>query len=379
MPGLRLQVDAKQVRVLVPMDVTSSESAAAVLTIRSMRLEMEPYGCLNYSHAAICKLAGRAAGSRASSERRALLEQMFMVPIKISLENVEVSAGLVEVEKERVPQSTPALNAMRNAVIRPLAPCVVEPMSLRVDVKLSMIRSDASLPLSFITIKIPALHLRFEVEALAELVGKTSAGTWRPQHPRAPISKEHPRAASSCTFPSRSLQLMERMALRAQTGRTPTGCRPGSRSTGPSRLSELSLAEELGRASMPDGRSSLSCPRHSGTGAGGGGATHARVPSRDWLDSSVHAALLHDDLASLSDAAAGDRGTSQDMARASPAGSAEQHNSDPSHPSSCLTDSPLHHLCASNGSTSRGTRGGGGNKWRTTCAHGLQLSSIQPR
>ena len=307
--GVRLQVDVREVRVLVPMDVTSSDSAAAVLSIKSVRVAMEPYACLNYSHAAICKMAARAAHAQAASERRALLEQMFMVPIRVSLDHLQASAGVVEHEREHDAQAMPE---MRNAGIREVTSCLVEPLSLTVDVKLSMIRADASLPLSFVSVKIPALHLRFEAEQLALLAHKTRRHQAR--HQLVAMGRGHARTAGGSAMPNRSLLIMARMALRAQTGRTPSGYTPRARSA--SRLSDASLMDVLAAAS-----SSSWSPKQSST------APDARVPSRDWLDSSVHAALQHEQRKPPSNApaAAGEQASHERAATASPSGGAAPH------------------------------------------------------
>jgi hypothetical protein len=189
------------------------------------------------------------------------------VPIKASC-NVQVTAGVIDAAAEADTRGGPE---PRNAGVRQVGSCVLERLHLAVDVKLSMIRADASLPLCFVKVVVPSVLVRVDAEQLAAIVGKAR----RDAHVGGTLKAAHKGGRRR----NRSLDLMTRMALRAQTGRTPTGYTPSIRSA--SRVSDVSLLDAMCLPASPSPR----LP-----------SRHARVPSRDWLNSSVHAALEHEAL-----------------------------------------------------------------------------------
>jgi hypothetical protein len=266
---MTLDVDIKGLQLVVPMDVTHSEGLAAVATVKDVKVVMEPYACINYSHSAISKLATRAVEAKTVSERRQLLEHMFMLPLRISLENVRLCAAVVE------PHAGARLlhSEARNAVTRQVGSSLIEPLSISVLVKMSQISADASLPMCFIDVKIPTLHGRLELEQLVKLSRKS------PQHKQSRTSNTG-QAESSRRVGKRSLQAaISRQSFRAQTGRTPGGATPRSaRSLCPSRrLSDASIIDALVQG-LPSPAAMDELPSGS-------------MPSRDWLNSSVDAAL----------------------------------------------------------------------------------------
>ena len=137
-------------------------SLALLLHITNLSLRLEPYACLHLSHAGIEKMAARATHALCAAERRKLLQQMFMLPVSGSVEQVELFVAQVEEEGPEGGAAAGvwgggghalrALGEARNAVAREMGPSLVEPLSLKVAAYLSQIRADASLPLCFVQV-----------------------------------------------------------------------------------------------------------------------------------------------------------------------------------------------------------------------------------
>jgi hypothetical protein len=153
--GVSVNLEGRHLAVVLPVHVTDPGSAAALLTVKHVKVEVLPYGCLQYSHAAINRLAARAAASQSVAERRQLVEQMFMVPIWVSLDQVEIFAAQMDLDASRVVSSGSA--QVGNGVVRRVGPSLVLPISMSAELKLSQMRSDASLPVCFVNLNIPAL------------------------------------------------------------------------------------------------------------------------------------------------------------------------------------------------------------------------------
>jgi hypothetical protein len=73
-------------------------SLALLLHIPNLSLRLEPYACLHLSHAGIEKMAARATQALCAAERRKLLQQMFMLPVTASVDQVELFVAQVEEE-----------------------------------------------------------------------------------------------------------------------------------------------------------------------------------------------------------------------------------------------------------------------------------------
>lgn len=153
--GISVNIEGRHLAVVLPVHVTDPDSAAALLTVKHVKVEVQPYGCLQHSHAAINRLAARAAASPSGAERRQLVEQMFMVPILVSLDEVEVFAAQMDSHASRVVSS--GMSQAGNGVVRRVGPSLVLPTSMSAELKISQMRSDASLPVCFVHLNIPAL------------------------------------------------------------------------------------------------------------------------------------------------------------------------------------------------------------------------------
>ena len=150
-----MKLEGRHLAVVLPVHVTDPDSAAALLTVKHVKVEVQPYGCLQYSHTAINRLAARAAASQSAAERRQLVEQMFMVPIWVSLDQFEIFAAQMDSHASRVVSSGSA--QVGNGVVRRVGPSLVLPISMSAELKMSQMRSDASLPVCFVNLNIPAL------------------------------------------------------------------------------------------------------------------------------------------------------------------------------------------------------------------------------
>jgi len=164
--GVSVHVEGRHLAVVLPVNVADADSAAALVTVKHVKVEVHPYQCLQYSHAAIHRLATRAAKSQSSSERRQLLEQMFMVPISVSLDQVEVFAAQMDAHATKEMASRAALlpsdskrgwSQVGNGAMKHVGSSLVSPVSLSAEVKLSRMRSDASLPICFVKLNVPEL------------------------------------------------------------------------------------------------------------------------------------------------------------------------------------------------------------------------------
>ena len=275
---MTLELDARQVCVVIPLDVTAPEGLAVMGMVRQVKVAMDAYGCLNYSHGAIEKMATRAASTKSYSQRRTLLEQMFMVPLKVSLEHLELYAAEVV---PHPPTSPRQWSKVRNAMVSQLGPSLVLPVSMSVNIKLSQIRADASIPLCFVEAKVPAVECRLDLELLANLALKLL------HNPRSRGVNAHSSCARKAAKKSLQ-QVMARQSFRAQTGRTPCGNTPSMRSICSSSLSEMSMFDLMtvhdGSPDVPDLHDLGPLPS-----AAGGWGIGSR--DRDWLDSSLTAAL----------------------------------------------------------------------------------------
>lgn len=273
MAGSMLEVKGKELRVVLPTDVCNAEGAALVVVVKGVKVGMEAYGCLNYSHTAISKMASRAARTQCARERRKLLALMFMVPLTVSVQHMELYAARLHAHVHE----RSLASEVQNAVAVQVGGSLVDPISLALDIQLSQIRADASIPLCFVQLKIPALNWRLDLEELVKLALATSPALVRGGGGKG-VGKEFLRSMSTAASKSRLQRVMARQAQRAQTGRTPCGNTPSIRCMSVrSNLSDISSLQLLERSS-PQGQESGS--RQAGS-----------VPSRDWLDSSVHAAL----------------------------------------------------------------------------------------
>ena len=89
-----------------------------------------------------------------------------MVPISVSLDQVEVFAAQMDAHATKEMASRAALlpadndrgmSLVANGVLRQVGSSLVSPVSVSAEVKLSQMRSDASIPICFVNLNVPEL------------------------------------------------------------------------------------------------------------------------------------------------------------------------------------------------------------------------------
>ena len=303
--GITLDINANQVRLVLPLKVTAAEGPGVIITAKKVKVSMLPYGCLKCSHASICKRARAAVEASTPAQRRALLQQMFMVPWDISVEDVEVFAASMLTAPQ--PRHSNREEGDKNAQPTLLGRSLVEPVSLDVHLELSQIRADASLPLCFVQVKMPSLHCHMHAEELADLALTMLQHSTAESGGKAPYSCYASKGAKNGTT-ARGLgsnqglkAALALQSLRAQTGRTIGGATPSSAAcsyAASRRLSDASLLDldkdkrVLGEGSFMLGSLANFGQNFASPACGTNADAAPRgVLSEDWLHSSLDAAL----------------------------------------------------------------------------------------
>eukprot|EP00960_Hanusia_phi_P036330 752273-Hanusia_phi.AAC.2 len=222
--GFVLNLRAKALKILLPLDVSLHSRSLFAVDVAEVVFSSLPYGCLGYTHHGIMRLVSKALQSKDSEEQKQTMQQMFFLPMKVLLDGVQAilpprlsrlslrlpGAHYKQVTLAKAELESPANLASSNPLPQQLGSPIVQPFAMQLDLQVSLLRADASIPLVFVLVDLPSIRSEMERSQAIELIEDFCA------------VESHRKLGDNQVKKILRVK-MQRQALRAQTGLSPGG------------------------------------------------------------------------------------------------------------------------------------------------------------